>query len=365
MAFRTGRIAKEGLHPRLHKFAPARTVTTLQDIRPNDLFAEGKRLILLDADNTLLPWRSEDVPAETLTWLEEAKQAGCKLCLVSNTRNRERLNRLSLALGVEVAEGKFKPSREMYRFALEKFQVLPEEAVMIGDQIFTDVWGANRAGIESILLKPMARKEFIGTKVNRIGEWFIWKRLHDAMEEELDDLPIVEPSGFFQRRVVRQFAKFCIVGLTSFAIDYNVRMTLQFQTTWGGELLSARVGEWLQLNMPFFFAKFSPAEAFFPVAAATGAALAIVNSFIWNRFWTFGVRGKDEAATQFAKFLAISLTGLCLNVLVSSTIIHLLPGDPKNNARIATVLAAGVVAFWNFFGQRLYAFRSGPSGGQS
>ncbi|MBL8061166.1 MAG: YqeG family HAD IIIA-type phosphatase [Chthonomonas sp.] len=357
MSFRAGRVAKEGVHRRYHRFMPIRTVDRVLDLDPNELIASGKNLILLDADNTLLPWRTEEIAEEVTIWLDKARAAGLKLCLISNTRNKARLERLSKAMDIPFAVGKFKPSREMYDHALEKFQMKPEQAVMIGDQIFTDVLGANRSGIDAILVRQMHKNEFIGTRlVSRLGEKLIWRKLREAMEEELDDLPIVEPTGFFHRRIVRQFAKFCIVGLTSFAVDYNIRMTLQFQAQSGGELLSEKGGRWLVQHVPFM-SGMTPADAFFPVAAAAGAAFAIVNSFIWNRLWTFRIRTREEAGAQFGRFVVVSVGGLVLNVLISASVNHLVQGDPKVSARIATLVATAFVAIWNFTGQRLYAFR--------
>jgi len=362
VGFKAGRITRDGLHKRYHAFSPVQTVLGIYEVPPVELVAAGKKVVMLDADNTLLPWRSEELSDVTRAWLADAKAVGLKLVLISNTRNKARLERLSAALGIPYAVGKFKPSREMYVHALEITGAKPEEAVMIGDQIFTDVWGANRAGVDSILVQPMHGREFLGTKINRLGEKWIWRQLREAMESELDDLPIVEPTGFFHRRIVRQFAKFCIVGLTSFAIDYNIRMTLMYRTTSGDGLLSDRAGGWLHENIPFIFGRFTPVgDAFLPVAAGAGAAIAILNSFLWNRMWTFSIRGKEEAAQQFQKFVAISVSGLLLNVILTSIIQQIIPGDSKSSTRIATVIVAGIVAFWNFFGQRLYAFRAKPA----
>jgi len=360
MGFRAGRIDKAEIPARYHQFLPTRTVNSVLDVIPAELVASGKTIVLLDADNTLLPWRAEDIPATTREWLTQAQAAGLQLCLVSNTRNKERLERLSQAMGIPFAVGRFKPSREMYDNALDRFDAEPDQAIMIGDQIFTDILGANRSGIDAILVRQMNKHEFIGTRlISRLGEKLIWRKLLDAMEEELDDLPIVEPTGFFHRRIVRQFAKFCIVGLTSFAVDYNIRMTLQFGTKVKGELLSQTGGQWMVSHVPFM-AQMSHTDAFFPVAAAAGASLAIINSFIWNRLWTFRIRSREEAGTQFSRFLIVSVGGLVLNVLLSSLFNHLIPGDPKMSARIATVMATGFVAIWNFMGQRLYAFRPSP-----
>lgn len=358
MSFPVGRYSADQAGQFVRRFCPIEAANDLAGIDPKVLVESGKALVLLDADNTLLPWRSEDIPDSSIDWIERAKAAGLKICLVSNTRNRPRLDGLSERLGIIVAEGKFKPSRSMFQWALSHFGLKSEQAVMIGDQIFTDVFGANRSGVEAILVRPMGTREFIGTKFNRFLEKILMRRLVHTMQAEDDDLPIVAPRGFFQRRIVRQFAKFCIVGGTSFAIDYSIRMTLQFATKVQGELVSETAGRWMMSNLPVGFYAKTPHDAFFPVAALVAGSVAIVNSFIWNRMWTFKIRGAEERGEQFRRFVFLSVSGVLLNTLISgginSALTHM---DDKVAARIATLIATFFVAFWNFFGQRLYAFR--------
>lgn len=336
------------------RFCPVQSVARLVDLEPQVLVESGKRLVLMDADNTLVAWQSEEISDEARAWVYRAQALGLQVCLVSNTRNRGRLERLARDLGVKAAEGKFKPSREMYRWAMERYGTTPEQTVMIGDQVFTDVFGANRSGIEAILVRPMADREFIGTKFNRFLEKIVFRRLVHVMQAEDDDLPIVPKTGFFQRRIVRQFAKFAIVGGSSFVIDYCVRMTIAFspQGKSAGQWMLDNFGGWVG------FAQGKPIDAVFPVAAFIGGCVAMVNSFIWNRKWTFGIKNPAERAAQFKRFVAVSVSGVCLNALITGTVNALLHmGDDKVSARIATLVATAVVAFWNFFGQRLFAFR--------
>lgn len=359
MSLPFGLFARKSVHPRWRRFCPVRSVPVITAIQPIDLVDAGKKLVMLDADNTLLPWRGEEFAPETLAWIESCRIAGLELCLLSNTRNRERLMRLSETLKIPFAEGKFKPSPTMYGWALQKFNVDASQAVMIGDQLFTDVWGANRAQIEAILVKPIGQREFVGTKVNRFFEKFVSSQIVHALEaESYDDFPVVEPTGIFHSRLVRQIAKFCIVGGSSFVIDYCIRLSLYEKAMSGRELLSEKVGAQLREGVPMLFQfAHENREAFFPIAAFCGASVAIVNSFFWNRKWTFNITSKDDAFRQFRKFVIISVVGLILNVVLSGLFNAILPGDHRQSARIATFLAAGFVAVWNFLGQRLYAFR--------
>src|SRR5438132_1684957 len=137
-----------------------------------ELWKTGKRLLLLDVDNTLVKWREESFSQPVLDWITHAKELGFDICLISNTNHLDRLERLKTALGVESVRGRFKPSRAMFRLAMIKYKRKPEETVMVGDQLMTDILGANRAGIEAIWVRKMEGQEFSGTKINRRMERF-------------------------------------------------------------------------------------------------------------------------------------------------------------------------------------------------
>lgn len=151
-------------------WCPDEVVSSVTDIDPTALMQQGIRAVLLDLDNTLVPWQKTDVPEAIRCWVEALKQAGLRLCLVSNTRRRRRLEVLAKELGIAYVPKAFKPRRYGLRQALEQLGTPPEQAVMIGDQMFTDVWGGNRMGMHTILTLPMARREFIVTKVSRLLE---------------------------------------------------------------------------------------------------------------------------------------------------------------------------------------------------
>ena len=135
-----------------------------------DLKDAGIDTVILDLDNTLVEWQRHEVPAAVRHWLKELKDAGMKLCLLSNTRFGRRLTKLSGELEIPYVRRAMKPSRKGFEAAMELLGSEPSRTVMIGDQMFTDVWGANRSGIYSIMVRPMARREFIGTKFSRIAE---------------------------------------------------------------------------------------------------------------------------------------------------------------------------------------------------
>lgn len=140
------------------------------DLQPAQLRELGIEALLLDIDNTLVGWQRTDFTPEVLAWLESMKSAGIRLYIISNTTNLRRLGRVSEILGVPHVSGAMKPARGAYQRALSALGVPPERAAMIGDQLFTDILGANRVGIYSILVPPLHPREFIGTRVTRLIE---------------------------------------------------------------------------------------------------------------------------------------------------------------------------------------------------
>ena len=153
----------------IRRWCPDEHVQSVAEITPERLQAQGIRALLLDLDNTITPWRSRQVPAEVADWVKQMQAAGVKLCFVSNTRNLGRLQWLSETLGIPYARGPMKPRRAMLRRALEMLNVEPEHAAMVGDQLFTDIWGGNRLGIYN-LLQPKLARDALQRKVRAIQQ---------------------------------------------------------------------------------------------------------------------------------------------------------------------------------------------------
>ncbi len=360
MGFRVGSFDREQVGP-LRPFCPAYTKNSIVDVDLEDLKQAGKSLILLDVDHTLVKWKSEDFSPEVLAWLDKAKALGFDLCIISNTRRVERLKRLSERLGIPTVRGKFKPSPAMFRLALIKFKKETHEAIMIGDQLMTDILGANRAGIDAIWVQKMDGPEFVGTRFNRLIEKFVSGFIYQALVTPVDEGD-AGPVGvsFLERPIVRQFIKFCIVGGTSFAIDYAIRKGLQEMIRLeNGDLLSYRAGTWLQQNSNLFNFAETPNKAFAPIAFIIASLVATFNSFIWNRSWTFQIKGKEERAKQLRRLYLVSYIGLGINALITTilyTQVHL-------GLFVSTFVGAFVAAFWNFAGQRFYAFKTPKASG--
>lgn len=371
--FRSGQFDRSQLSPFLRRFCPTQAVESILEIHASDLVTGGKKLVLLDVDNTLLVWRSEDIPDTTVKWIESMRAAGLQLCILSNTRNPGRLDRIAKILGIPFYLGKFKPSTQMYERALKEFGVKAEEAIMIGDQVFTDVLGANRTGIDSIWVHQMAPVDFIGTKVSRLGERILSRPLYRAMKDEPmtetdadEDLPVGGTAAFamLSHPTVRQFIKFCIIGGTSMVVDMGLFWILLFVVPMGDGLMSTHFGTWLLDQAPGLFTGLATKDgvldtkmATVPFLKAISACVAILNSFLWNRRWTFRIRGREHRSVQLRKFFAVAIIGMILNTIMTTGLGNVIPGHPKRSLLAGQLIATVVVAFWNFFGQKLWTFR--------
>jgi len=161
----------------LERFVPNEAVERLSQVELGDLRARGIKAILLDLDNTITPWRSHDVPEDMAAWLEEAKR-DFRVCIVSNTSKMKRLALLKERLGIEGVGFASKPWG--FKRIARELGLAPGETVVVGDQLITDVAGGNMIGAHSILVKPVSRDEFLGTKFVRAAEsilfWLLKRR---------------------------------------------------------------------------------------------------------------------------------------------------------------------------------------------
>ena len=359
MRFRAGTFdrSKTGI---LRPFCPAHAVGSLPEINLDDLKAENLSLILLDVDHTIVKWKQEEFSPEVLAWVAKAKAMGFQLCILSNTRHPERLARLAKVLDIETFRGKFKPSTHMYEMALEKYGKKPEDAVMIGDQIMTDVLGANRAGIDAIWVQKMEGPEFAGTKINRVVELLVTSLLYRSLvtpiDATMDPLP---NTPFFERTIVKQFLKFCFVGGISFVIDFSIRYVLMNKAHYDGELLSDHIGRSLISHYQIIANNASgPDKAAYPIAVFLASSVAMFNSFLLNRSFTFKVTGDHGKGKQLAKVYVVGYVGMFLNIVISYGAYNVIPAHRKISLFLSAVIAAVVVAMWNFVGQRYFAFRA-------
>ena len=151
-------------------FSPTRYLSSVARVDLDDLWAQGKRAILLDRDNTLVPRDSDRAPREVEAWLDRARAKGFKLCMVSNNWHRDQVMRSAGELGLEAISHAMKPAPFALNAGLKRIGAAKGEAVLIGDQLYTDVWAGNFAGIDTILVQPQTSVDLWYTQIFRIFE---------------------------------------------------------------------------------------------------------------------------------------------------------------------------------------------------
>lgn len=133
-----------------------------------ELDRRGIRLIILDRDNTCVPWGSDGVSPGVLSWVGRARLRGMLVCLVSNNIFGTSVEASARELGAEICiHHAFKPAPFALWHALSLAGAAPGETVLIGDQVFTDVLAGNLAGLHTILVRPQTRHDLWYTRVLR------------------------------------------------------------------------------------------------------------------------------------------------------------------------------------------------------
>lgn len=165
----------------LKKLYPDLYVKSLMEIPLDELKGLGKKAFILDLDNTVTEWNSNNLTKEVAEWFITIKEQGFKACILSNN-GEQKVVKVAEQLGIPYVHRAQKPRRGAFFKAMKTLDATKEETAVIGDQIFTDVLGGNRAGLFTILVVPINKKEFVGTKISRLMEYFVLKRLRKSLQ---------------------------------------------------------------------------------------------------------------------------------------------------------------------------------------
>lgn len=141
------------------KFFPDVYMESTYKIDFQKLYEKGYRGVIFDIDNTLVP-HGEPADKRAVELFENLKKIGFQCCLLSNNQY-ERVSSFNEQVQVQFIENAHKPSRKNYQKAMELMGTSVKDTVFVGDQLFTDVYGAKRTGIYNILVKPIHPKEEI------------------------------------------------------------------------------------------------------------------------------------------------------------------------------------------------------------
>ena len=154
-----------------HLLYPSATAVSVCDVPDEELYDKGYRAVFYDIDNTLVPHGApaDDRARELFARL---RGLGYRTCLISNNKE-PRVKPFADEVGSGYVYKADKPFKKGYMRAMELTGTDVSDSFMVGDQIFTDLWGANRLGLKTVLVKPIHPKEEIQIVLKRFLEFFI------------------------------------------------------------------------------------------------------------------------------------------------------------------------------------------------
>jgi len=149
----------------LEAFYPDADAKSAYEVDYASLYAEGIRGLIFDIDNTLVG-HGKPCTERAAKLLKGLMAQGFSVCLLSNNK-KERVESFNAGVGAYTIEDAHKPSRKGYEKAMEMMGTGKGSTASVGDQIFTDVWGAKRTGIKTVLVGQLEKKEEIQIVLKR------------------------------------------------------------------------------------------------------------------------------------------------------------------------------------------------------
>ena len=147
---------------------PTVILSGITDIQLSQLKKRDIRLLMLDFDNTIVPYTTA-VPTEAIqAWIQQMKISDIHLCVVSNSK-KDRVKVFCEEYGIACITHARKPSKKGIIQALKRFGIESGHAALVGDQIYTDTLAGNRAGVTTILV-PAINKHNIWLKLRHVLE---------------------------------------------------------------------------------------------------------------------------------------------------------------------------------------------------
>ncbi len=135
-------------------FLPNHVFHKITDISPEFLQEKSIQLLLMDFDNTMLPYTTNEPTQQLLDWVQCMKDSGIQLCIVSNS-HKSRVPDFSKKYGIDCVTHAAKPGIKGIQKAMARYHLEEAQTALVGDQIFTDTLGARRANITALLVKSI------------------------------------------------------------------------------------------------------------------------------------------------------------------------------------------------------------------
>lgn len=163
-------------------FEPDYSFRRIEEITPEFFLSRGIRLLLLDVDNTLTGDNSQEITPGVLTWLSCQREAGLALFVLSNNRE-DRVAPFARKLGLGYIADAGKPGTKHLRARLREMKITPQQAAVIGDQLFTDILCGKRSGCLTVLVEPYALENYGFYRIKRPLERPILHRYYRLKKE--------------------------------------------------------------------------------------------------------------------------------------------------------------------------------------
>ncbi len=152
------------------------------EITPEYLKENNIKALILDVDNTLLDFDLKIIDGLDV-WCENIKNNDIKCMILSNSNKTTKVKMVADLLKIDYIKFAMKPLKRGFKLAKKELQIAEENIAVVGDQIFTDVIGANRMKMHSILVKPLAEKDLWMTRFKRPLENFVIKKYLEKIGE--------------------------------------------------------------------------------------------------------------------------------------------------------------------------------------
>ena len=138
---------------------PMWKVESITKLTPEILEEKGIKLLMLDFDNTIVPYTTNEPTEEMAAWFQKMTASSVEICVVSNSK-KNRVKIFCGAYGIPCITHAKKPGTKGIRECLSHYDFPKESCALAGDQIYTDVLGGNCAGVQSILVKAIHNHNF-------------------------------------------------------------------------------------------------------------------------------------------------------------------------------------------------------------
>lgn len=160
------------------RFYPKKVCKNVLEIKIEFLKENNIKAIFLDIDNTIIDY-DNNILEGLEDWIENLKKEDIKFCILSNTNKKEKAKKMSKLFNIPFVFFATKPFKRGFNKAKKMLNITDNKTIaVVGDQIMTDVFGANRCNMYSILVEPIKSKDIFVTRFNRIIEKRILDRYY-------------------------------------------------------------------------------------------------------------------------------------------------------------------------------------------